>query len=108
MAAMLRGGKSPTAVICSNDWTAIGALHAIDAAGLRVPADISVVGFDDSPAALAATPPLTTIAQPHVEKGRLATRRLLDAIEHPARAAEEPTRDILPTELVVRGSTAPA
>src|SRR5688572_22150536 len=49
MTALLRGGKTPTAIVCSNDWTAIGALHAIDAAGLRVPADISIVGFDDIP-----------------------------------------------------------
>jgi LacI family transcriptional regulator len=51
MAGLLCTSKRPTAVICSNDWTAIGALHAIDAAGLRVPGDVSVVGFDDIPLA---------------------------------------------------------
>jgi DNA-binding LacI/PurR family transcriptional regulator len=106
--ALLSEPNRPTAILAMSDVLALGALRAALELGLAVPADVSVVGFDDSPAALAATPPLTTIAQPHVEKGRLATRRLLDAIEHPARAAEEPTRDILPTELVVRGSTAPA
>ena len=49
MASLLRLSKPPTAVVCSNDWTAIGALHAAHAAGLRVPEDISIVGFDDMP-----------------------------------------------------------
>jgi len=71
-----------------------------------VPGQLSVVGFDDSPAAASATPPLTTVAQPHEEKGRLAAERLLDAIEHQGSPAERPSRDILPTELVVRESTA--
>jgi DNA-binding LacI/PurR family transcriptional regulator len=66
--------------------------------GISVPADPSLVGFDDSPAAAVATPPLTTVAQPHEKKGRLATERLLDAIEHRADSEERFMREILPTE----------
>src|SRR5262249_5839774 len=61
MTALLRQAKRPTAVVCSNDWTAIGALHAIDAAALRVPEDISLVGFDDIPLASYTSPPLTSV-----------------------------------------------
>src|SRR5262249_54461164 len=61
MAAVLRAQKRPTAVICSNDWTAIGALHALDEAGVRVPEDVSLVGFDDIPLASYANPPLTSV-----------------------------------------------
>jgi DNA-binding LacI/PurR family transcriptional regulator len=97
----------PTAILAMSDVLAIGALQAAAERDLAVPDRLSIVGFDDSPAAAVATPPLTTIAQPHEEKGRLAAEWLLDAIEDrdeldPARRA------ILPTELVVRGSTGPA
>jgi DNA-binding LacI/PurR family transcriptional regulator len=87
-----------------SDVLAIGALQAAAERGLRVPDRLSIVGFDDSPAAAVATPPLTTIAQPHEEKGRLAAEWLLEAVE--GREALDPARRaILPTQLVVRGST---
>ena len=103
---LLRQPNPPTAMLAMSDVLAIGALQAAGELGVSVPAELSLVGFDDSPAAAVATPPLTTVAQPHEEKGRLATERLLDAIEHRADSDERFTRDILPTELVVRESTA--
>ena len=90
-----------------SDVLAIGALDAAAEAGLTVPADLSVVGFDDSPIARVTTPPLTTVRQPHEEKGRLAAQWLIEEIESGTPAEGEPRRTILPTELVVRESTAP-
>jgi len=66
-----------------------------------------VVGFDDSPIARLTSPPLTTVRQPHEEKGRLAAQWLMEEIERGEPAEGEPRRTILPTELVVRDSTAP-
>ena len=103
MAALLRGGKGPTAVVCSNDWTAIGALHAIDEAGLRVPSDISVVGFDDIPLASFTSPPLTSIRMSAGDVGSTAFDALFRLI-----GGERLEGDIyqVPTKLVVRASTA--
>jgi DNA-binding LacI/PurR family transcriptional regulator len=98
--------EPPTAILAMSDVLALGALQAASELGIRVPQELSVVGFDDSPAATFATPALTTVAQPHEEKGRLAAEWLLEAIagEHPRRRRR---KKILPTELVVRESTAP-
>jgi DNA-binding LacI/PurR family transcriptional regulator len=104
---LLRLPEPPTAILAMSDVLALGALQAADELGVSVPVELSLVGFDDSPAAALATPPLTTVAQPHEEKGRLATERLLRAIEHRAEPESRPARVILPTELVVRESTAP-
>jgi DNA-binding LacI/PurR family transcriptional regulator len=104
---LLRLATPPTAILAMSDVLAIGALQAADELGVSVPADLSLVGFDDSPAAAQATPPLTTVAQPQEEKGRLATERLLEEIESGAEPEERPARVLLPTELVVRESTAP-
>jgi DNA-binding LacI/PurR family transcriptional regulator len=71
-----------------------------------VPAQLSVVGFDDGPAAEHAAPPLTTVAQPNEEKGRLAAQWLMEDVERGAGPASR-REQILPTELVVRESTAP-
>lgn len=79
---------------------ALEALRELRACGFRVPQDVSVTGFDDVPAAAAAG--LTTMAQPLVEKGRAAARLLLQGIENGERSTL-----MLPTELVVRSSTAP-
>ena len=105
---LLREPNPPSAILAMSDVLAIGALQAAAELGVSVPVELSLVGFDDSPAAAVATPPLTTVAQPHEEKGRLATERLLDAIEEGADSEERVTHDILPTELVVRESTAAA
>ena len=104
---LLGAEHPPTAILAMSDVLAIGALHAAAELGVRVPERLSVVGFDDSPAAALATPPLTTIAQPHEEKGRLAAEWLLEAIARREEGA--PTRRvILPTELVLRETTARA
>jgi len=104
---LLQTKKPPTAILAMSDVLAIGALQAAAELGLTVPTDLSVVGFDDSPAAELATPPLTTIAQPHEEKGRLAAEWLIQAIERGRPSRNRRRRAILPTELVIRGSTAP-
>jgi DNA-binding LacI/PurR family transcriptional regulator len=99
--------KRPSAILAMSDVLALGALEAAAELGIAVPDDLSVVGFDDSPAATRATPALTSVAQPHEEKGRLAAEWLLQAIERGTRTRERQQREILPTKLVVRQSTAP-
>jgi DNA-binding LacI/PurR family transcriptional regulator len=103
MTALLRSGRPPTAVVCSNDWTAIGALHAIDAAGLRVPADVSLVGFDDIPLASYASPPLTSVRMSAGDVGSTAFDALFRLI-----GGDRLEGDLyqVPTTLVVRQSTA--
>jgi DNA-binding LacI/PurR family transcriptional regulator len=102
---LLREEHPPTAILAMSDVLALGALQAAAELRVRVPDDLSVVGFDDSPAASLATPPLTTVAQPHEEKGRLAAQWLLEAIANGRGASRR--RVLLPTELIVRESTAP-
>lgn len=102
---LLREPSPPTAILAMSDILAFGALEAAGEHGVPVPSKLSVVGFDDTPGAAHASPPLTTVAQPHEEKGRLAAEQLIDAIERGG--TREPSRTLLPTELVVRGSTAP-
>ena len=89
-----------TAVLASTDVLALEALCELRARGIRVPEEVSVAGFDDVPAAAAAG--LTTMAQPLVEKGRAAARLLLQGI-----SGDERSSLMLPTELVIRSSTAP-
>lgn len=101
---LLSQGQSFTAVFCSNDEMAIGAMRALGARGLRVPDDVSVVGFDDIRFARYTTPALTTVAQPKNALGREAMTmmiELLNDVDVPAR------KRILSADLVVRGSTAP-
>ena len=104
---LLRTTDPPTAILAMSDVLALGALAGAAEARVCVPGELSIVGFDDSPAASHATPPLTTVAQPQEEKGRLAARWLMDEIEHGATPPGQYKRAILPTELVVRESTAP-
>jgi len=91
----------PDAVFIASDMMAIGAMHAIHDAGLRIPEDVAVVGFDDIPAAVRAIPPLTTIRQPINRSGAMAAQLLIDIIEHPT---PEPRRMLLTTEIVIRKS----
>ena len=77
MAALLRLSKPPTAVVCSNDWTAIGALHAVHAAGLAVPTDVSIVGFDDIPLTRYTNPALTTVRHDGERRRRHCVQRAL-------------------------------
>lgn len=95
----------PDAVFCASDNMALGAMHAIREAGLRVPEDIAIAGFDDMPFAARATPPLTTVRQPIFQTGFVAAETLIDLIANPT---SQPHRIILPTELVIRASTGPA
>lgn len=103
MQALLALPSPPTAVFCYNDMTALGALRAIAARKLRVPRDISVVGFDDLFVAQYATPPLTTVRQPMREMGRLALETLLSILNG---GGPQPNLKV-PGELIARQSTAP-
>jgi DNA-binding LacI/PurR family transcriptional regulator len=97
-AALLERPERPTALLAMSDELAIGALEAAAARGLAVPRDLSIVGFDDTP--VAADAKLSTVSQPHREKGETAARLLLTPDAQPARV-------VLPTRLVARDSTAP-
>ena len=101
---ILNAKALPTAVIVSNDMMALGAMQEFRAAGLVVPRDISVVGFDDITFAAFSEPPLTTICSPRTEIGRRAVEALMLTIERPS----QPGMEIrIPTYLVIRSSTAP-
>ena len=93
----------PTAVFTSADTAAFGAIKAARDAGLRVPQDLSVVGFDDIPEASLVMPPLTTVRQPLMEMGATAVRLLQRLMDQPDAT---PRRTELDTELIVRESTA--
>jgi LacI family transcriptional regulator len=94
---------TPDAVFVASDVVAIGALAGLRDAGLTVPGDVSVVGFDAIPLAAYLDPPLTTISLPAYDLGRAAGRAVLDRIAGRPVAG----RTLLPTELIVRASTAP-
>jgi DNA-binding LacI/PurR family transcriptional regulator len=94
-------------VLCFSDVLALGVVTVAEELGLAVPADLSVVGFDDSPVARRSRPPLTTVRQDVATKGRLAADALLKAIDHRRSGTKAPVRHrTIPTELVVRQSTA--
>lgn len=95
----------PTALFVANDIAAIGAIAAVENAGLRVPEDISVIGYDGISLGALRRINLTTIGQPLAELGRRAAERILHRIVEPA---AESTRDHLSAELRVRGTTGPA
>jgi LacI family transcriptional regulator len=100
---LLASGASFTAVVAANDATALGAMGALQQAGVRIPADVSIVGIDDIRLASFSTPPLTTVHQPKYEAGRQALGFLVERIE----GSEAPPRRIaLPSHLVSRASTA--
>jgi len=98
----------PTALLCFSDVVAWGALRAASDLGLKVPQDVSVVGFDDAQIARRVRPALTTVRQDVVAKGRAAAAQLTAAIERRRRGeVVEPARVVVPIELVVRHSTGP-
>jgi len=101
---LLAQGQPFTALFCSNDEMAIGALRALRSHGLRVPEDVSVVGFDDIRFARYTSPPLTTIAQPKNALGREAMSMMLELLND---AEVPPRKRVLTADLVVRGSTMP-
>jgi LacI family transcriptional regulator len=98
----LAAGIAFDCVFAHNDLSAAGALHAIRGAGLRVPDDVAVVGFDDVPLATYTEPTLTTVRQPLREMGERATRMLMAHFDGTSLSGAP---EVLPTALVVRGST---
>jgi LacI family transcriptional regulator len=98
---LLARGVEFTALFAGNDWMAYGARSALDRHGLRVPEDVSLVGFDDDPVAEWQTPPLTTMRQPTAEVGSAAAAAILRVL-----AGEDPALPAFEPELIVRGSAA--
>jgi LacI family transcriptional regulator len=94
-----------TALFAYNDISAIGSIWAFREAGLRVPEDISIVGFDDIPGAAFANPGLTTVRQPLAKMGQIAAKTVVDQIEERGEYIEEIA---IEPEFVVRESTGPA
>jgi DNA-binding LacI/PurR family transcriptional regulator len=94
-----------TAIICASDPIALGAVRAVRRAGLRVPHDVSIIGFDDSALMNSVDPPLTTVRQPIEPMGRMVIELLVSQITGIDTAADE---YLFEPELVVRGSTGPA
>jgi DNA-binding LacI/PurR family transcriptional regulator len=103
---LLRGGLRFTALFAFNDLSAMGAILALREAGLRVPEDVSVVGFDDIQSAAFQNPGLTTVRQPLREMGRRAAETVVRRVEDGSR--RYPRTISLEAELVVRGTTASA
>lgn len=104
MQKLLAAKNMPTAVMCSNDMTAIGVLHAMYRAGLRVPDDLSVIGFDDIHIAEVTIPPLTTVQMSRFDLARAAVNALRACAEGTGKTAEKHEYNIK-THLVVREST---
>jgi LacI family transcriptional regulator len=103
---LLSAGTSlPTAIITANDMMALGVMQECRAAGVSIPRDISIIGFDDIAFASLANPPLTSICLPRLELGRRAVEALLMTIEEPAHQGVELH---IPTYLVKRSSVSPA
>jgi LacI family transcriptional regulator len=98
--------ERPTAVLCSNDMTAIGVLRAVYNGGMRVPQDLSVIGLDDIDFAEFTLPPLTTIRLDRTELARAAFEALRQQVEKDGKPALQ-REFLVSTSLVVRGSTAP-
>jgi LacI family transcriptional regulator len=104
VSALLGQPPFPTTILCGNDLTAMGAMSALEEVGIRVPEDVSVIGFDDIFFARLARPPLTTIHIPRERLGRLA----FEALEKMDRSKRQRgTERVVETSLVVRKSTAP-
>ena len=98
---ILSAGPAPRALFIASDLMAQGAISVLAGAGLKVPADVAIIGFDDSPVAETVDPPLTTIRQPSVEQGEHMVSVLLDLLA----GGTPPHATILDTELIVRQSS---
>jgi LacI family transcriptional regulator len=97
--------EKPTALLCSNDMTAIGVLREAFEQGIQVPQELSVIGFDDIRMAEFVTPPLTTVQMSQAELARLAFTALIDEVNREA-PAPKGTELTLKTKLILRRSTA--
>jgi DNA-binding LacI/PurR family transcriptional regulator len=104
LVALVRRPVRPTAVVCSTDQLAIGALHGAARLGIRVPVDLSVTGFDDLPISAFTVPALTTVRMPVREMATIAVQIAIEA----AAEGAEPTIEVLRPEFVIRQSTGPA
>ncbi len=105
---LLDRSDRPTAILCFSDAVAHGVLEVAAELGIRVPEELSVVGFDDNPLAVQVRPALTTVRQDVEAKGRAAAAALTAAITQVRAAGDSmPRHVVLPTELVIRDSTAP-
>jgi DNA-binding LacI/PurR family transcriptional regulator len=105
MRKLLKLEKMPTAVVCHNDMMAIGAIQAVHQAGLRVPEDISVTGFDNIDLAAYINPPLTTFHQPRYELGQQAANMMLRVLNGD-KGSQQPDVVVLRGKLIERASTA--
>ena len=103
---MLARSRDFTAVFVANDQMALGLLHALREHGIRVPEDVSVVGYDDIPEAAFFAPPLTTVRQDFTAVGAAGIELLLALLD--ADTPPDPARVVIPTSLIVRASTAAA
>ena len=104
MEGLLATNRMPTAVMCSNDMTAIGGLHKLYRAGLRVPDDFSIIGFDNIHIAEVTIPPLTTVELSRLDLARAAVTALREQVEFIEEFAKKDEFSIR-TNLVVREST---
>jgi LacI family transcriptional regulator len=102
MDELLELSPRPTAVFAANDMMAMGALVAVREAGLAIPRDVALVGFDDTPASRLVTPPLTTVTQFQERLGRRAAEMLFERLD--GRAPEHGRYEEMPYELILRGS----
>lgn len=98
---LLQSAAKPTAIFATNDDMAVGAMTAVMANGLQIPADISIAGFDDTRLASAVWPPLTTVRQPVADMARRAAERLMNSDE------DGPLEEVFDFELMIRSSTGP-
>lgn len=98
---LLKRETRPTAILCLSDQLALGALQSARSLRISVPQELSIAGFDDVPEAARATPALTTVHQPHIEKGQLAGRLLISQL----RGEEQQDPGLLSSRLVIREST---
>lgn len=99
-----KGIALPTAFIADNDIIALGAMKAMEERGIRIPDDVSIIGFDDLPFSAISSPPLTTIRVPKQEMGRIATRRLIQMIKDKSSAINAGVKIEASTQFVKRGS----
>ena len=103
----LGAGGRPTAMFCAHDGIAVSAVSELLQLGLRIPDDVSIVGYSDFAAATQISPRLTTVRVPHVEMGGAMVRCIVDRLPDPARGARPPVRIGLAAEIVRRESTGP-